>query len=163
MRLPPDRVVAQQRFGLNMPIDLLRVPPEEPIPTDEPSRLVWSIVFLVLVAMGAFVALLLWTKGDSTHTSWFWVCVGAFPVLGSLFIVLQRFSQHADRIDQAMVWNEVRERYQQQLLDVAMIRSDAARRPKWVFRARKSLPSSVTRNSRISPRRAHHVHGFVRW
>ena len=57
-----------------MSIDFDKLPPEEPVPDEPPSRLLWTIVFFVIALIGVFSVLLFWPKGEPTQTPWFWTC-----------------------------------------------------------------------------------------
>jgi len=101
-----------------MPIDLSLIPPPEPPPA-KPSKLVWTIVFLVLTIIGMTAALLLWPKNEPTRTPWFWICVGVFPSAIAGFIVLRRFSMYHGRLLDASAWNTARGESLQQLIEHA--------------------------------------------
>jgi hypothetical protein len=94
-----------------MPVDFDKLPPEEPEPDKPPSRLVWTIVFFVIVLAGVFAVLLLWPKGEPTRSLWFWVCVTVYPVGVGAFVVLRRYSVFEGRRLDAIAWNEAREKF----------------------------------------------------
>jgi hypothetical protein len=63
-----------------MPIDFACVPPRLVIPDQpQPSRLLWAILLIVIMSVGAALAILLWPTGQSTSTAWFWLCVLGYP------------------------------------------------------------------------------------
>jgi hypothetical protein len=93
-----------------MPIDLSSIPPPEPLPK-KPSKLVWTIVFLVLTIIGMAAVLILWPKNEPTHTPWFWICFGVFPPAFAGFVVLRRFSVYHGRLLDARAWNTAREEH----------------------------------------------------
>ncbi|MGK8206226.1 hypothetical protein ACRS8P_32565 [Burkholderia cenocepacia] len=94
-----------------MPIDFDKLPPEVPEPDKPPSRLVWTIVFFVVVCASVFAVLLLWPKSDSTRSIWFWICVTVYPIGVAAFVVLRRYSVFEGHRLDAIAWNEARERY----------------------------------------------------
>ena len=94
-----------------MPIDFDKLPPEKPVPDRPPSRLVWTIVFFVIVLAGIFAVLLLWPKGESTQSLWFRICITVYPVGVATIVVLRRYSVFEGRRLDAIAWNEAREKY----------------------------------------------------
>ena len=94
-----------------MPIDFDKLPPEKPVLDRPPSRLVWTIVFFVIVLAGIFAVLLLWPKREPTDSLWFWICVTVYPVGVATFVVLRRYSVFEGRRLDAIAWNEAREKY----------------------------------------------------
>ncbi|MGS1000387.1 hypothetical protein ACVCH0_01530 [Burkholderia glumae] len=94
-----------------MAVDFIRLPPEEPGPDHPPSRLIWTIVFFLIAIVGVFAALLLWPKGESTQTPWFWACVTVYPFGLAAFVVLRRYSVYEGRRLDAIAWNEARKDY----------------------------------------------------
>ncbi|SAL70848.1 hypothetical protein AWB71_04317 [Caballeronia peredens] len=83
-----------------MTVDFSLLPSETPEPDKPPSRLVWAVVFLVLVLIGIFIVLFAWPKGRSTQTSDFWGAVILFPVGIPALIVLLRFQHYfAQKLD----------------------------------------------------------------
>ncbi|MCP3720897.1 hypothetical protein [Paraburkholderia sp. CNPSo 3281] len=86
-----------------IPVDFASLPPEEPVPDNPPSRLRWTIVFFLIVIVGAFVVLFLWPKGEPTQTPWFWTCVTVYPYEVAAFAVLRRYSVYEGRRLDAIV------------------------------------------------------------
>ncbi|WP_175906904.1 hypothetical protein [Burkholderia sp. BCC1640] len=91
-----------------MPVDFTKLPPEEAEPDKPPSRIVWTVVFSVIVLAGVFAVLLFWPKGESTRTLWFWICVTVYPVGVAAFFVLRRYSVYEGRRLDAIEWNAAR-------------------------------------------------------
>ncbi|WP_233853306.1 hypothetical protein [Paraburkholderia sp. HD33-4] len=104
-----------------MAVDFSLLPPEQDIPKDPPSRLVWTIVFFLLTLAGVFVVLLLWPKDEPTQTSWFWVCIALYPAGTSAFVVSRRYSVYEGHRLDVHAWNEERKRYIEDLFDRASI------------------------------------------
>lgn len=102
-----------------MPVDFDKLPPEEPVPDDPPSRLVWTIVFFVMVFAGVFLVLFLWPKEEPTRAPWFWVCVFVYPLGIASFVVLRRYSVYEGRRLDAIVWNEARKEYVDEVFEQA--------------------------------------------
>lgn len=64
-----------------MAYDLRRLAPEKAIPPFEPAWKRWSVLFVVIVAGGAFGMLRLWAASEPTRTAWFWFWVVGIPFL----------------------------------------------------------------------------------
>ncbi|PCE33772.1 hypothetical protein [Burkholderia ubonensis] len=94
-----------------MAVDFDKLPPEKPEPDDPPSRVVWAIVFCVIVVAGIFTVLLLWPEGEPTQTPWFWTCITAYPVGVATFVVLRRYSVYEGRRSDVIEWNKACTRY----------------------------------------------------
>ncbi|MGS1000385.1 hypothetical protein ACVCH0_01520 [Burkholderia glumae] len=94
-----------------MAVDFARLPPEEPGPDHPPSILIWTIVFFLIAIVGVFAVLLLWPKGESTQTPWFWACVTVYPFGLAAFVVLRRYSVYEGRRLDAIAWNDARKDY----------------------------------------------------
>ncbi|MEX3926987.1 hypothetical protein AB4Y36_23560 [Paraburkholderia sp. BR10936] len=94
-----------------MAVNFSKLPPLEPMPENPPSRIVWTIVFFVIVIAGIFMVLLLWPKGEPTQTPWFWTCVTVYPLGIATFVVLRRYSVYEGRRLDAIAWNDARESY----------------------------------------------------
>src|SRR5690242_3511274 len=102
-----------------MPVDFTRLPPEEPVPDNPPSRLVWTVVFFLIAVVGVFVVLLLWPKEDPTQTPWFWTCVTVYPFGLAALVVLRRYSVFEGRRLDAIAWNEARAEHVNEVFDGA--------------------------------------------
>ncbi|MCG5075965.1 hypothetical protein [Paraburkholderia tagetis] len=102
-----------------MAIDFALLPPEEPVSESLPSRLFWTVAFLVIAIVGVFAVLLLWPKGESTETPWFWTCVTVYPFGLSAFVVLRRYSVYEGRRLDAIAWNDARADYVNGVFDRA--------------------------------------------
>jgi hypothetical protein len=102
-----------------MAVDFSLLPPEEPNPDDPPSRLVWVIVFFVLVLAGVFAVLLLWPKNLPTHTWKFWTCLVLFPVGIPTLVVMRRFSHYEALKMDAELRNEATRGYTEHVFEVA--------------------------------------------
>jgi hypothetical protein len=92
-----------------MALDFDDLPPERPVPDKPPSKLLWTIVFFVLVLTGVFSVLLLWPAGEPTHTPWFWTCLTAFPLGVASLLVSRRFSAYEGTRLEAQSWNSARQ------------------------------------------------------
>ena len=102
-----------------MAVDFSKLPPEKPVPNDEPSRLVWTVVFFVIVLAGVFAVLLLWPEGEPTQTPWFWTCVTVYPIGVATFVVSRRYSVYEGRRLDAIAWNDARNKYVEGVFDQA--------------------------------------------
>ncbi|MCP3728664.1 hypothetical protein M3I53_37225 [Paraburkholderia sp. CNPSo 3272] len=102
-----------------MAVNFSKLPPLEPMPENPPSRIVWTIVFFVIVIAGIFMVLLLWPKGEPTQTPWFWTCVTVYPLGIATFVVLRRYSVYEGRRLDAIAWNDARESYVNDVFDRA--------------------------------------------
>ncbi|WP_413184883.1 hypothetical protein [Paraburkholderia sacchari] len=94
-----------------MAVDFSLLPPEEPVPDNPPSRLFWTVAFFLIATVGVFAVLLLWPKGESTQTLWFWTCLTVYPFGVAAFVVLRRYSVYAGRRLDAIAWNDARKDY----------------------------------------------------
>lgn len=71
-----------------MPIDFARVPALVAVPEPpQPSRLLWAILLIVVMCLGAALAIFLWPAGRPTSTAWFWFCVLGYPALAWVFLL----------------------------------------------------------------------------
>lgn len=102
-----------------MSVNFSKLPPVEPVPDNPPSRIVWTIVFFVIVIAGIFLVLFFWPKGEPTQTPWFWTCVTVYPFGVATFVVLRRYSVYEGRRLDAIAWNEARENYVNDVFDRA--------------------------------------------
>ncbi|KVU93423.1 hypothetical protein WK76_00040 [Burkholderia ubonensis] len=102
-----------------MAVDFTRLPPEEPVPDNPPSRLFWTVLFFLIAIVGVFAVLLLWPKGDPTQTPWFWTCVTVYPFGLAAFVVLRRYSVYEGHRLDAIAWNEARKDYVNGVFDGA--------------------------------------------
>jgi hypothetical protein len=102
-----------------MAVDFSLLPPEEPLPDDPPSRLVWPIVFVVMTLAGVLAVLLLWPKNLPTNTWKFWTSLILFPVGVPALIVLCRFSCHEGRKLDVELRNEATRKYNGHVFDLA--------------------------------------------
>lgn len=102
-----------------MAVDFSLLPKEEPEPGDPPSRLVWMIVFLVMVLAGALALLLLWPKNLPTHTWKFWVSLILFPVGIPAWIVLRRYGHYEGRRLDVLMRNEAIRKYNERVFSLA--------------------------------------------
>ncbi|WP_126283669.1 hypothetical protein [Burkholderia stagnalis] len=102
-----------------MAVDFDKLPPEKPEPDDPPSRVVWAIVFCVIVVAGIFTVLLLWPEGEPTQTPWFWICITVYPVGVATFVVLRRYSVYEGRRLDVIEWNKARTKYMGDVFELA--------------------------------------------
>jgi len=103
--------------GAMMAVDFARLPPEESVLDDPPSRFIWTIAFFLIAILGVFAVLFLWPKGEPTQTPWFWTCVTVYPFGVAAFVVLRRVYE-GRRLD-AIAWNNARENYVNDVFDEA--------------------------------------------
>lgn len=104
-----------------MSVNFDKLPPEEPVPDEPPSRLLWTIVFFVIAIAGVFAVLLLWPKGESMQTPWFWTCVTVYPFGVAAFVVLRRHSVYEGRRLDAIEWNKASADYREEVFEKASI------------------------------------------
>lgn len=111
---------AERLLGrLAMAVDLLQLPAEEPELADSPSRLVWSVVFVLLFAAGVAMMVLLWPKRMPTSGWHFWTTLTVLPGALASFVVTRRFSAYeASKLD-VRAKNEVVSAYNQSVFDAA--------------------------------------------
>ncbi|WP_321898916.1 hypothetical protein [Paraburkholderia heleia] len=102
-----------------MSVDFDRLPPDEPVPDEPPSRLRWTVAFFVIAFLGVFAVLLLWPKGEPTQTPWFWTCVTVYPFGLAAFVVLRRYSVYEGRRLDAIEWNRASKAYRNDVFDRA--------------------------------------------
>ncbi|MCP3721409.1 hypothetical protein [Paraburkholderia sp. CNPSo 3281] len=94
-----------------MAVDFASLPPEEPVPDNPPSRLLWTVIFFLIGIAGVFVVLFIWPKGEPTQTPWFWTCATVYPFGVAAFMVLRRYSVYEGHRLDAIAWNDAREDY----------------------------------------------------
>lgn len=98
-----------------MPVDFERVPPRVQVPPPaRPAPILWAILIVVIVALGATLTVVLWPKGAPSNTLWFWCCVALFPSFAWLFLFsVSRGITHARRCE-AIAINHVSDRFEQE-------------------------------------------------
>ncbi|MDP9157444.1 MAG: hypothetical protein M3O74_24735 [Pseudomonadota bacterium] len=102
-----------------MSVDHQQLPREEPEPATPPSKLVWGIVFIALLAAGGAATVLLWPKHMPTSDWRFWTTVIVVPAALASFVVLRRFSAYeAAKLD-VQARNEVVSAYNQCIVEAA--------------------------------------------
>jgi hypothetical protein len=102
-----------------MAVDLFKLPGEQPEQTNSPSKIVWGVVFVVLLAAGGAATVLLWPKQMPTNDWQFWTTVVVLPSALASFIVSRRFSAYeAVKVD-VQAKNEVVSAYNQRVFDAA--------------------------------------------
>jgi len=98
-----------------MPIDFERVPPRVPVPS--PPRLspiLWANVLVAIVGVGAGLTVVLWPKGASSNTLWFWCCAVFFPALVWILSLSVSLGIGYARRAEAMAINLVSDRFEQE-------------------------------------------------
>lgn len=71
-----------------MPIDFARVPPRVVVPEPpRPSKLLWAVLLVVVVCLGAALAVYIWPAGRPTNTVRFWFCVIGYPMFAWAFLL----------------------------------------------------------------------------
>ncbi|MFT4439180.1 hypothetical protein ACMX25_38275 [Caballeronia sp. 15715] len=102
-----------------MAVDHQQLPKEEPESATPPSRLVWTIVFVVLLAAGGAATALIWPKYIPTNDWRFWATLVVLPSALASFIVSRRLSAYeASNLD-IQARNEVVRAYNQRVFDAA--------------------------------------------
>lgn len=98
-----------------MPVDFERVPPRAQVsPPSRPSAVLWPILLVVIVGLGAWLSVALWPKGAPVNTLWFWCCAVFFPTLVWIFLFsVSRGVVHA-RHSEALAINRVSDRFEQE-------------------------------------------------
>lgn len=104
-----------------MAVDFSLLPREIPEPDKPPSRLVWMVVFLLLVLAGTLGVLLTWPKNLSTRTFTFWGTLILFPVGIPALIVLFRFQHYAARKLDIQMSNRATRQYNEHVFAAASV------------------------------------------
>lgn len=104
-----------------MAIDFSLLPKEAPLSLTPPSRIVWSLVFVVLAVTGAGLVLRSWPRAEGAQTVWFWFCVGVLPICLSGALVLRRFSAFHGERNRRIVENRVARRYIDAVFEAASV------------------------------------------
>jgi hypothetical protein len=93
-----------------MPIDFARVPPRVAVPEPpRPSKAVWAFLLVIIICIGAALAIFLWPAGRPTNTAWFWFCVIGYPMLAWAFLLCCHLGHAYARHIEAIANNRVSE------------------------------------------------------
>ncbi|WP_031360000.1 hypothetical protein [Caballeronia sordidicola] len=102
-----------------MAVDPLQLPGEEPEPVNLPSKLLWSVVFALLLTAGAAATVLLWPKSMPTNGWFFGMSLTVLPAAFASFVVARRFSAfEVSKLD-VRAKNEVVRAYNRSVFDAA--------------------------------------------
>jgi hypothetical protein len=104
-----------------MAVDFSLLPMEMPETGKPPSRLLWMVVFLLLVLAGIVGVLLIWPKNLSTHTFSFWGTLVLYPVGIPALIVLFRFQHYAARKLDIQMSNRAARQYNEGVFAAASV------------------------------------------
>ncbi|WP_433704955.1 hypothetical protein [Paraburkholderia sacchari] len=104
-----------------MAVDFSLLPVEIPETDKPPSRLIWIVVFLLLVLAGIFTVLILWPKSLPTRTVDFLGTLILFPVGIPALIVLFRYQYHAARILDTQMSNSATRQYNDRVFAAASV------------------------------------------
>lgn len=102
-----------------MAVDFSLLPKEQALPDDGPSRLVWSVIFLVLATGIAVGIVMLWPENLPTQGVKFWCSLALFPVGIPTVIVLRRYSQHEARKLDVIAMNSAVREYNERVFHAA--------------------------------------------
>ncbi|KML60493.1 hypothetical protein VL15_08880 [Burkholderia cepacia] len=97
-----------------MPVDFNRVPPRVEVPpAPQPSMIVWTIALILVIGVGAALAIVLWPAGAPTSTLWFWFCVAGYPFMVWAFLLCSWLGYGYVRRNQAIAINRVSDEAEQ--------------------------------------------------
>lgn len=104
-----------------MAVDFSHLPDESVCRAKPPSRLLWSIVFLILSLAGALLGVVLWPKHLPTQTPKFWVTLVLFPVGIAGIVVMCRWRIYEAQKLSVDLHNEVAQDYKQNVFRAASV------------------------------------------
>ncbi|WJF92076.1 hypothetical protein QS306_15050 [Paraburkholderia bonniea] len=104
-----------------MAVDFSLLPTVEPRQDTAPSRIVWSVTFVVMYLAGVLGVLFFWPKGMPTHTWQFWTSLVLFPAGIPGWLVLRRYSAYEGRKLNAILDDEAAQRYNARVFEAASI------------------------------------------
>ncbi|MEK6421144.1 MAG: hypothetical protein V4801_16230 [Burkholderia gladioli] len=97
-----------------MPVDFNRVPPRVKVPlAPQASMIVWTVLLVTVMGLGAGLAITLWPTDRSTNTPWFWLCVAGYPFLAWAFLLFAWLGSGYVRRNQAIATNRVSDKAEQ--------------------------------------------------
>ncbi|RQR49644.1 hypothetical protein DIE19_31425 [Burkholderia sp. Bp9126] len=97
-----------------MPVDFNRVPPRVEVPpAPQASMIVWTVLLVLVMGVGAGLAIMLWPTGRPTNTLWFWFCVAGYPFLAWAFLLFAWLGYGYVRRNQAIATNRVSDQTEQ--------------------------------------------------
>jgi hypothetical protein len=102
-----------------MAVDFSLLPPEEPESDQVPSRLVWTIVFFLLVLAGIAAVMMLWPQDMPTRGWRFWTCLTVLPASLASFVVSRRFSAYEARKLDVAATNETSREFNERVFTAA--------------------------------------------
>lgn len=99
-----------------MPVDLKKIPEEEPLPV-APDKFRWLLAIVFCVIAGAVSVLTLWPRHLSTHSTWFWFCTLILPLFAGLMVYIIRLRRYENERDRVIWWNHLRQQqYEEQIV-----------------------------------------------
>lgn len=99
-----------------MPVDLKKIPAEEPLPV-APDKFRWLLTIVLCVIAGAVVVLALWPKHLSTRSEWFWFCTLMLPLSVGFMGYIIRLRRYENERDRVLWWNHLyQKQYEEQIL-----------------------------------------------
>lgn len=104
-----------------MAVDFSLLPQEQTQPIEAPSRLAWTVAFVLMILAGVFAVLILWPKDLPTQTLKFWVTLVLFPVGIPALIVLRRYSIYEGRKLDAEMQNEATRNFNARVFEAASV------------------------------------------
>lgn len=97
-----------------MPVDFNRVPPRVKVPPPpQASMIVWTVLLVLVMSVGAGLTITFWPTGRPTNTLWFWSCVVGYPVLVWAFLLFAWLGYGYSRRNQAIANNGVSDKAEQ--------------------------------------------------
>ncbi|MEX3917146.1 hypothetical protein AB4Y43_13045 [Paraburkholderia sp. BR10872] len=97
-----------------MPVDFKRVPPRVEVPpAPRASIIAWTVLLVLILGVGAGLAIMLWPTGRPTNTLWFWFCVAGYPFLAWAFLLFAWLGYGYVRRNQAIATNRVSDKAEQ--------------------------------------------------
>ncbi|WP_345812097.1 hypothetical protein AAGS40_14225 [Paraburkholderia sp. PREW-6R] len=97
-----------------MPVDFKRVPPRVEVPpAPQASIIVWTVLLVLVMGVGAGLAMMLWPAGRPTNTPWLWFCLAGYPFLAWAFLLLAWLGYGYVRRNQAIATNRVSDKTEQ--------------------------------------------------
>jgi hypothetical protein len=97
-----------------MPVDFKRVPPRVEVPpSPRASMIVWTVLLVFVMGVGAGLTIALWPTRRPTNTPWFWFCVVGYPFLAWAFLLFAWLGYGYARRNQAIANNRVSDEAEQ--------------------------------------------------
>lgn len=99
-----------------MPVDLKKIPEEEPLPV-APDKFHWLLAIVLCVIAGAVIVLALWPKHLSTRSGWFWFCTLMLPLSVGLMGYIIRLRRYENERYRVLWWKHLyQKQYEEQIL-----------------------------------------------